>query len=103
MSPSFEPIRELARQGRLHIPTLLADVQDPHAELLALVWGPRFDRQHALDLWVRLSRQCPAQALPVLPALLSAADRFDALDAPVQHRLRHLIVRHSRLSTGCTV
>ena len=27
-------------------------------------------------------------------ALLSAADRFDALGAPVQHRLRRLIVRH---------
>ena len=32
--------------------------------------------------------------LPVLQALLSAADRFDTLAAPAQHRLRRLIVRH---------
>jgi hypothetical protein len=94
MSPAFEPIHHLAQQGRVHAPALLAGAEDPHAELLAMVWGPRFDRQHALDLWARLSQQQPAQALPVLPALLSAADRFDALGVPVQHRLRRLIVRH---------
>lgn len=33
----------------------------------------------------------------MLPALLSAADRFDALGAPVQQRLRRLIVRHQTL------
>jgi hypothetical protein len=83
MSPAFAPIHQLAQQSRAHAPALLA-----------MVWGPRFDRQHALDLWARLSQQQPAEALPVLPALLSAADRFDALGAPVQHRLRRLIVRH---------
>jgi hypothetical protein len=94
MSPAFAPIHQLAQQSRAHAPALLAGAEDPHAELLAMVWGPRFDRQHALDLWARLSQQQPAEALPVLPALLSAADRFDALGAPVQHRLRRLIVRH---------
>ena len=55
-------------------------------------------RQHALDLWARLSQQQPAEALPLLPALISAADRFDTLGVPVQHRLRRLIVRHRALS-----
>jgi len=98
MSPAFEPIHHLAQQGRAHAPALLAGADDPHAELLAMVWGPRFDRQHALDLWARLSQQQPAEALPLLPALLSAADRFDTLGVPVQHRLRRLIVRHRALS-----
>lgn len=94
MSPALEPIRSLTRQGRTHAPTLLADADDPHAELLALVWGPRFDREHALGLWARLSRRHPGEAMPVLPALLAAADQFDALATPAQHRLRRLIVRH---------
>lgn len=97
MPPAFAPIRHLAQQSRAHAPALLAGAEDPHAELLAMVWGPRFDRQHALDLWARLSHQKPAEALPVLPALLAAADRFDALGTPVQHRLRRLIVRHRAL------
>ncbi|UJW83463.1 hypothetical protein [Hydrogenophaga sp. SL48] len=98
MSPAFEPIHHLAQQGRAYAPALLAGADDPHAELLAMVWGPRFDRQHALDLWARLSQQQPAEALPLLPALLSAADRFDSLGVTVQHRLRRLIVRHRALS-----
>lgn len=94
MSPRTAPLHHLAHTSRAHAPALLDGVDDPHAELLAMVWGPRFDRQHALELWARLSQQQPAAALPVLPALISAADRFDALDAPVQHRLRRLILRH---------
>lgn len=103
MSPSCQTLRHLAQQSRLHAPALLAGADDPHAELLALVWGPRFDRQHALDLWARLSQQSPAQALPVLPELLLAADQFDALSASVQHQLRRLIVRHSRLRPDAAV
>jgi hypothetical protein len=103
MSPAFEPIHHLAQQSRVHAPALLAGADDPHAELLAMVWGPRFDRQHALDLWARLSQQQPAEALPLLPALLSAADRFDALGVPVQHRLRRLIVRHHAATEPRTV
>ena len=79
--------------ARLHR-RLLAGSEDPHAELMALVWGPRFDREHALGLWAGLSRRQPVEALPVLPALLSVADRFDALAAPMQHRIRRLIARH---------
>ncbi|MEZ5705872.1 MAG: hypothetical protein R3E56_11665 [Burkholderiaceae bacterium] len=73
---------------------LLEASSDPHAELLAMVWGPRFDREHALALWAGLSQREPAQAMPVLPALISMADQFDALAAPLQHRLRRLILRH---------
>ncbi|MCY1548078.1 hypothetical protein D9M68_841660 [compost metagenome] len=79
---------------------MLADADDPHAELLAMVWGPRFDREHALGLWARLSQRRPGEAVPVLPALLSAADRFDALGTPVQQRLRRLIVRHQTLGAA---
>ena len=88
------PLRLLTQQSRSFAPALLAGSEDPHAELMALVWGPRFDREHALGLWAGLSRREPVEALPVLPALLSIADRFDALAAPVQHRLRRLIARH---------
>jgi hypothetical protein len=65
---------------------------DPHAELLALVWGPRFDREHAQAL---LAFQQPPQSA-ALDALRAAADSFDSLPAPRQQRLRRLIVRHGR-------
>ena len=90
MSPALEPIHRLTRQGRAHAPALLAGTDDPHAELLALVWGPRFDREHALGL---MARQ-PQHAARALPALLEAADRFDALHASAQRRLRQMILRH---------
>lgn len=97
MSPSLNAIHWLARQSRDHAPALLASADDPHAELLAMVWGPRFDREHALGLWAQLSQREPGAAVPVLPALLSAADQFDALGVPVQHRVRRMIVRHQML------
>ena len=80
--------------------TLLADADDPHAELLTLVWGPRFDREHALGLWARLSQRQPQVALPVLPQLLAAADRSDALAPHGQQRVRRLILRHRLQSHG---
>ena len=91
MSPVLQPI---AQRLRDHGPALLAGVDDPHDELLALVWGPRFDREHALWLWARLSRRAPQQAVPVLPVLLATAERYDALGLDAQRRLRRLIVRH---------
>ena len=94
MSPVLQPI---AQRLRDHGPALLAGVDDPHDELLALVWGPRFDREHALGLWARLSRRQPNDAVPALPAILSVADRFDGMDSRAQQRLRRLIVRHRSL------
>lgn len=90
MTAAQEPLHRLARDLRAHGPALLAGMPQPHDELLALVWGPRFDREHALGL---VARQ-PEQAVRSLPALLEAADRFDALHAPAQRRLRQMILRH---------
>jgi hypothetical protein len=94
MSPVLLPVHQLAQQVRSHGPALLATANDPHAELMAMVWGPRFDREHAMNLWAGLPQHKTGTALPVLRALLSAADRFDTLAAPTQHRLRLLILRH---------
>ena len=93
-----DAIHAIARQGRPHTAALLADAEDPHAELLALFWGPRFDREHALALWARFSRRQPVQAVPMLPELLSVGERFDALERTEKDRLRRLIVRHRALS-----
>ena len=90
MTTAHEPLHSLARDLRAHGPVLLAGMPQPHEELLTLVWGPRFDREHALGL---VARQ-PAHAALALPALLQAADRFDALHAPAQRRLRQMILRH---------
>ena len=53
MSPTLEPIHRLAQGVRKHGPALLAGMPDPHDELMSLVWGPRFDREHALGLVAR--------------------------------------------------
>ena len=94
MSPSLQPIHQLATQLREHGPVLLAGMPEPHDELMSLVWGPRFDREHALGL---VARQPVQAALAALPALLAAADAFDALHIPAQRRLRDLIRRHRAL------
>ncbi|PJI97208.1 hypothetical protein CLU85_1983 [Acidovorax sp. 69] len=93
MSPTLEPIHRLAQGVRTHGLALLAGMPDPHDELMSLVWGPRFDREHALEL---LARQ-PEAAVHTLPVLLAAADHFDTLHAGAQGRLRRLIVRHRAL------
>ena len=94
MSPLMQPLRQLTQELRQHGPALLAGVAQPHDELMSLVWGPRFDREHALGL---LARQ-PAMAMPALPALLASADAFDALHRVAQQRLRELIRRHRAMS-----
>lgn len=94
MSPALEPVHQLAREVRRHGGALFAGVPEPHDELMSLVWGPRFDREHALGLVARR----PATALPAVTALLAAADAFDALHVPAQQRLRQLIRRHRALN-----
>ena len=93
MSPTLEPIHHLAQGVRRHGAALLAGMPNPHDELMSLVWGPRFDREHAMGLVA----QRPAVAAQTLPALLAAADRFDALQVSAQRRLRRMIVRHRAL------
>lgn len=92
--PDAADWHRLARQGRAQVAPLLDGADDPHAELLALVWGPRFDREHALSLWAGLSQRRPVEAAPMLPQLLRTADAFDALARSGQHRLRQFILRH---------
>jgi len=71
-------------------PLLLASMEEPHAELLALVWGPRFDRAHAQDLLQRLPQVEPA----VIRTVEQVATQFDRLAQAEQQRVRQLILRH---------
>ena len=83
----MQPIHTLFASVRAHGPALLASTTEPAAELLALVWGPRFDREHALQL-----AQSATQGQSGLQrALAQAADTFDRLPAPRQQRLRRLL------------
>lgn len=81
----LEPVRALA-------PALLSQAEEPHAELMALVWGPRFDREHARALLARstVSAQAAARILE------QAAAGYDTLAAAQQGRVRRLIQRHHR-------
>ena len=45
-------------------------LEDPPAEILAMVWGPRFDREHAMAF----------------------ADRYDALPREAQQAVRERLV-----------
>ena len=61
----------------------LDTAEDPRSEVQALIWGPRFDREHALGLLAALP---PGAA----QALVATADRYDALSTRQQQRLRRL-------------
>lgn len=74
----------LSRALRSMAPALAA-AEDARAELLALIWDARFDREHAL----RLAAGAPQAAA----ALQAAADRYDRLRAPQQQRLRRIAAR----------
>lgn len=93
MNPQTRTLqRELLAPVRALVPALLGRLDDPHAELLALVWGPRFDRQHARGLIAHQASAAPA----LLHSVMSLADRFDHLPGVQQQRLRQLILRHHR-------
>ena len=96
MSGTHRVLQSLTQGLRDVGPALFRGVPQPHEELLALVWGPRFDREHALGL----AAHQPEQVARTLPALLAAADCFDTLEAANQRRVRSLILRHHRLSGG---
>lgn len=84
-------VRPLFSTVRSHGGALLASVDDPASEMLALVWGPRFDREHAQGL----ARSVVAERAGIEYALAQAADSFDRLTPPRQQRLRQLIRRHA--------
>jgi hypothetical protein len=63
---------------------LATEDEEAPLELLAMVWGPRFDREHALD-W--LTRRTPVDAHAV-QAMHRFACRFDALAPPAQRAVR---------------
>ncbi len=94
MHLAMQPVHQLAKGLRAHGPQLLAGLEEPHDELMSLVWGPRFDRGHAMGLAARR----PDVAASLLPALLDAADHFDQLHGPAQARLRRMILRHRALA-----
>lgn len=82
----------LVDEFRKYGPELLGGHDEPHAELMALVWGPRFDRQQAHSLLTVM----PVQRNTLAAAVRQAADCYDALNTAQQRQLRDLIVRHQR-------
>ena len=89
---SMTSVHHLFASVRAEGRALLATAADPHAELLALVWGPRFDREHARALLAQQPRLLPGAA----QSIMAAADSFDRLPPPRQQRLRRIIVRHDQ-------
>jgi hypothetical protein len=86
----MDATRALVNDARSLGGLLLEHVDDPHAELMALVWSSRFDREHAQSLL----RSRADQAAALLQPLVRAADRYDNLPPHQQKRLRRLIQRH---------
>ena len=101
--------RQLIASLRPGVGTLLATAEDPHAELLAMLWGSRFDREHAQQLMARHARAVHGAATrddsaraartlrELMQAVVTAAESFDSLPAERQHRLRRIVVRHRAL------
>jgi hypothetical protein len=101
--------RQLVASLRPGVRTLLSSAEDPHAELLAMLWGSRFDREHAQQLMARQARAVhdaatrddsarAARALrELMQAVVTAAESFDSLPPERQHRLRRIVVRHRAL------
>lgn len=96
MSPTHQPVHRLARQVSHVAADLLSDLPELHDELMCLVWGPRFDREHALGLIARR----PQASMHAASAMLAAADAFDAMQAISQRRVRELIRKHRALATS---
>jgi hypothetical protein len=98
MPSTLDRLRELQTEIRAHLPALMSVTPDPHAELMAMVWGSRFDRQHALDLWARLPSATAITAKAAWHTLSALADQFDGMAAAHQHSLRRSILRHRAIS-----
>ena len=61
--------------------------EDPRAELLAMIWGPVFDREQAHALLLRW----PRVSTTAFQVVAQAAGRFDALTPRQQERLRRRV------------
>ncbi len=87
---AFAALNGIAAPLRAYGPVVFEGCEDPHAELMALVWGPHFDREHARHLL----DQHPGYIPQVVQAVERSAEQFDSLPEAHRHRLRQLIVRH---------
>ena len=87
-----QALHDLTAPLRAYGQVVLEGYDEPHAELMALVWGPRFDREHVQRLLARR----PGYVPQVLDAVGKAADQFDRLAAAQQRHVRQLILRHRR-------
>ena len=90
MQMASAALQALTAPLRAYGPVVFEGYDEPHAELMALVWGPRFDREHVH----RLLERRPGYVPQVLQAVQTAADQFDGLAATQQRRVRQLILRH---------
>ena len=86
MPGAHDALHRLTQGLRRHGPVLLAGVEQPHDELLTLVWGPHFDPRMRWG-W----RQAGPHMRRTCCPLVQVADCFDALHAPAQQRLRRMI------------
>ena len=71
--------------------------EEPEGELLAMIWGPRFDRDHAEALLL----QWPRQSTQAWQVLRQAADRYDALAPRQQARLRRRVSDNAACRASC--
>lgn len=70
--------------------------EEPAADMLALVWGPSFDREHALSLLARL----PRADAEWVHAMQAFGEHFDALPPAGQRALRREIA-HMADNAAC--
>jgi hypothetical protein len=83
-------LNTLAAPLRTYGAVIFEGYEEPHAEILALLYGPHFDREHAQTL---LERR-PGYVPQVLHTVKGSADQYDRLSPSDQLHLRKLVVRH---------
>ena len=94
-----QALQSVVAPVRAYGPVVFDALEDPHAEVMALVWGLSFDREAARTLMDRK----PGYVPKVLQSVQHAADRFDQLKPAEQQRLRLLILRHQRRWDNATL
>ena len=71
--PTTPTLTAIAAPIREYGPVVFEVYEEPHAEVMALVWGPRFDRVHALRLLERRPGYVPQVLLAVQQAEIGRA------------------------------